>query len=169
MHRRRVSAGVPNNPARRWYELAEQTRFVARMRNGSAQTALLTLANEYEVRARQLEHGFVLTQEVLRGLQGHIRSSWEIDLLRLLLADPGRGWSVAELTAQLRSSERAVTEALSAVRTTGLVDQDADALYRFRPRTHELADLARKFERACAVLPVSMVAAIFSSPPGDDA
>ena len=132
------------------------------MVKGSEQATLLALAEQYQARADAIANGLEKTQKVLRALQRCIRSNWELELLLLLVGEPARAWSIAALTAELRSSRGAVREALGSLEAAGLVMQDAEGLYRYQPRTRELADLVHQLERACAAFPVSMIAAIFS-------
>ncbi|HJU18834.1 MAG TPA: hypothetical protein VJ770_20465 [Stellaceae bacterium] len=147
-----------------WQELAERARRLAHMTKGPDQAALFALADRYEARAKSIAERLETTQQVLRTLRRCIRSNWELELLLLLANEADRAWNVAELTRRLRSSRRAVTGALSALRSAGLVVQDAEGLQRYEPHTRELADLVRQLQQACAAFPVSMIAAIFSGP-----
>src|SRR4051794_17463999 len=50
-----------------------------------------------------------------------VRSIWTLETLLLLSRERGRGWSAAELTAELRSSAAAIADALSQLQAADLI------------------------------------------------
>lgn len=64
-----------------------------------------------------------------------------MELLFLLLGDPQRCWSSAELVSALRASELVVSQAVDALHAAGLIVQESDRLVRYGPATDELHEL----------------------------
>lgn len=89
---------------------------------------------------------------------------WAVEVLLLLRRDAARSWRAEDLTRELRSSLLIVADALMSFKKLGLVDEDADRLYRYRPATPELDGLVDELARAYAEAPVAVTEAIFSAP-----
>lgn len=89
---------------------------------------------------------------------------WAVEVLLLLRRDAARSWRAEDLTRELRSSLLIVADALMSFKKLGLVDEDADRLYQYRPATPELDGLVDELARAYAEAPVAVTEAIFSAP-----
>jgi hypothetical protein len=106
----------------------------------------------------------VLSEQLLRFIQASIKSVWAVEVLLLLRRDAARSWRVEDLTRELRSSLLIVADALMSFKALGLVDEDAERLYRYRPATPELDDLVSELAKAYAEAPVAVTETIFSAP-----
>lgn len=64
-------------------------------------------------------------------LRSTIRTTWALDLLRLLKSEDERSWTVRELTAELRGSDLMVSRNLEVFKKWGLVSEDSADRYRY--------------------------------------
>ena len=75
----------------------------------------------------------------------HISSVEQIEVLLLLLADPGRVWKIDELSVTLRSSANSIASRLSALEAARLVTRNGSG-YRYTAAggAHEMVQLLQK-------------------------
>lgn len=106
----------------------------------------------------------MLSQRLLRFIEGSIKSVWAVEVLLLLRRDPARAWRAEDVTRELRSSLLIVADALLSFKKLGLVGEDADRLYQYRPATPELDDLVNELAKAYAEAPVAVTEVIFAAP-----
>lgn len=101
---------------------------------------------------------------VLVFVQGTIKSVWALELLLLLRREPQRAWSLDELVRELRSSEAAVSEALTSLRNSGFVGSDAGSVYSYLPASTDIDAVAARIEAVYAAKPMAVAKAIMSAP-----
>lgn len=92
----------------------------------------------------------------------HITSIEQIEVLLILLANPDRAWTIAEISAILRSSPNAIASRLEGLRQAKLAkDAESGFQYAAGGRSHEMVELlaeeygARRF---------SVIELVFSRP-----
>lgn len=101
--------------------------------------------------------------EVLAFVQTSIKSVWALEVLLLLRRERQRAWSTQDLVLELRSSEAAVTEALSGLRALGAVAAEP-AGFRYQPSSAELDRVCGSIEQLYATKPLAVAKAIMSAP-----
>lgn len=106
----------------------------------------------------------VISEDALNLLRSSIKSIWSLELLLLMKRDPGRAWSSDDLIQEMRSSTVVVQEALGHFQQAGLVAQEADGAFRYRPAAALLDQWAGEIETAYAQKPSAVMKLIFSSP-----
>ena len=75
-----------------------------------------------------------------------------------------RAWTVDELTAELRSSPSLVAGILVTLTNAGLIQEEAEGLYQYRPVTPELDDTVRQLDEINAERPLALIKEIISAP-----
>jgi DNA-binding transcriptional ArsR family regulator len=75
-----------------------------------------------------------------------------------------RSWTVDDIVRELRGSLRVVTDALLALKSAGLVAEESEGQYRYRPADPELDEAARQLQQAYAAFPVAVAEAIYRGP-----
>jgi hypothetical protein len=105
----------------------------------------------------------LLPDDVIRFLRTSVGSLWALEQLLLLRRDRTRGWSLEELTRELRSSIGVVTSVLAQLRGAGLVTE-ADGLYRYCPTSADLDALVERVADSYAKFPFTVTQAILTSP-----
>lgn len=103
-------------------------------------------------------------EEVLAFVQGSIKSVWALELLLLLRRERRQAWSLEELIRELRSSEAAISEALTSLRDSGFLGSDAGEAYSYRPASPYLDATAARIEAVYAAKPMAVAKAIMSAP-----
>ncbi len=73
----------------------------------------------------------MIPQHIADFLRIAIKSTWALDLLRLLKNTPERAWSAAELTAELRGSMAMVENILAQFGRWGLAAEVSSARFRY--------------------------------------
>ncbi len=92
-----------------------------------------------------------------------IPSVWALEVLLLVRIDPGRTWTVAQLTAELRSSSAAMIDAVAGLARSGLL-QTEDGLISYRAATRELDGQVRQLAEAYARTPIAIIKTVLSGP-----
>lgn len=107
-----------------------------------------------------------IPEEVSRFIKEHIDSLEQLEVLLLLRAYPDREWSAQEVSRELRSEPGAAAERLAEMSLDGLLimSQAEGPLYRYGPKTPELARLVDKVADVYAVRRVTVITLIFSKP-----
>lgn len=89
---------------------------------------------------------------MLEFIDSRIASVDQLEILLLLQAQPARSWTATEVSSELRGSEQAVADRLSAMHAMGLFALSADGRYHFAPTDPEnhrvvakLADSYRQY------------------------
>jgi hypothetical protein len=95
--------------------------------------------------------------ELAQFVSEHLRSMWAVELLLTLKADPERCWSPADLVRELRGSKTLVDDNLQRLHRAGLVIEDDDRCWRYRPAGAVIASLADRLEQAYRERPVSVI------------
>jgi len=85
-------------------------------------------------------------------------------MLILLRRADTRSWTAEELNRELRASPGLVEEHVAKLRQAGLVIEELDGRYRYRPATAELDQLIGELEAAYAVRPLGIVQEILAAP-----
>lgn len=102
-------------------------------------------------------------EEVLAFVQASIPSVWALELLLLIRRDPGRDWRADALVRELRSTETIVDDALTALRSIGIVVGQG-GLYRYQPASHALDVLVSETAKIYAIKPIPVIRAIVTAP-----
>jgi hypothetical protein len=97
----------------------------------------------------------VLSPEARAFLRASIRSVWALEALKCLRSEPTRQWTAAALSAELRASELAIQQALTAFRSAGLVSDESDI--RYQPATSALDALAGEILSEFERRPVALI------------
>jgi hypothetical protein len=83
-----------------------------------------------------------------------------LEILRLLWEKPDADWSAGDLSAEIQAGPADVAAHLAALRARGLLvstERDAGPVYRFGPRSPELAGLLQTTLQHYRERPVSMI------------
>lgn len=108
-----------------------------------------------------------LPDEVRSLIARHLESMDHVDALLVLHKAPDRGWTAAEVAAELRVEPKGIGKALEHLDAAGLVARDPSraSAFRYAPDTPALA-------RACELLldmynrrPVTLIRALYNRPP----
>ncbi len=92
-----------------------------------------------------------------------VRSVWALELLLFLRRNADRAWDSNTLVRELRSSERAVEEALATFERAGLVVRDGDAA-SYKPAAPDLDRRVDLLATAYRDRPSAVIRAIVASP-----
>jgi len=106
----------------------------------------------------------VTESEILDFVRKSVRSLSALELLHCLRRDRCKSWAANDLVRELRSSHVAVADALGCLRAAGLVDQTPDGSYHYHPRSAELDGVAAIIVGTYAVMPSSVIKALFAEP-----
>ncbi len=93
----------------------------------------------------------------------YIRSVEQLEILCLFVAEPNRGWTVAEIFRQIQSSERSVAECLQEFVRCELLNRDTEGRYYF-PREAGASALALELYRCYRERRVTVVETIYRKP-----
>ncbi len=77
---------------------------------------------------------------------------------------PDRTWTAEAINGELRSSSLIVANGLAALIAAGLVIEEAEAKYRYRPARPELGVLVDRLATAYAEFPFAVTQAILGAP-----
>lgn len=102
--------------------------------------------------------------ELFQFIRQRIASVWALELLLLMRGEPGRGWTAAELAAEMRANETLVESAMAGLQAAGLVGRDADGALRFAPTDARVAELCERLAVAFKERPVSVIKTIVTPP-----
>jgi len=102
--------------------------------------------------------------DVLAFVQRSIKSVWALELLLLLRRDRQRIWRPEDMVLEMRSSDAAVAEALTGLRSIGFTAADSAGLHTYQPASAELDRIAERIEEVYAAKPLAVVKAITSAP-----
>ena len=108
--------------------------------------------------------GSVISDELLQFIRTSVSSVWTLELLLLMRRSPDRAWTTDALNGELRSSSLIVANGLAALTAAGLVIEDANATYCYRPARPELGVLADQLAAAYAEFPFAVTQAILAAP-----
>ena len=101
----------------------------------------------------------MLSSEARAFLRSSIHSVWALEALKCLRSEPSRQWTAAALSGELRASELAIQQALTAFRSAGLVSDESSV--RYQPASPALdalaAEILSEFERR----PVALIKEIY--------
>jgi DNA-binding IclR family transcriptional regulator len=106
----------------------------------------------------------VTEDELLKFVQNSIKSVWALEMLLLFRRERQRAWDAGDLVRELRSSDSAVAEALTALHSAGFVTVTADGRYHYGAALPEMDDIAAQIERLYGERPLAMAKAIMSAP-----
>jgi hypothetical protein len=101
---------------------------------------------------------------VLAFIQRSIKSVWALELLLLVRRERDRAWPIDELVRELRSSDAAVSEAVTSLKSSGLLAADSADVVSYRPASAELDRMAAAIESTYAAKPLAVVKMIMSAP-----
>jgi hypothetical protein len=105
----------------------------------------------------------VIPKHISEFLRSAVKSTWALDVLRLLKKSPDRAWSVPALIAELRGSTKMVEDILAGFHRWGLAAEDDDGYWRYvsdNALDATIADLMAFY----AERPVAVIAEIALSP-----
>jgi hypothetical protein len=94
----------------------------------------------------------------------YIHSVEQLEILCLLIADPSRSWTPAEVFRNIQSSERSVAACLARFCDQGLLVSETGPSYRFAPSSPGLAQTACDLAKAYHERRVSVIEAIYKKP-----
>jgi len=95
-----------------------------------------------------------------------LNSVEQVAVLILLAEAPGRDWSVADVSRELRSTEGAITRRLEDLRTAGvLASAPAAGRVRWEPASDDMAAAVRELIAAYRSRPNRVIELIYSKPP----
>jgi len=102
--------------------------------------------------------------DVLAFVQRSIKSVWALELLLLLRRDRQRTWRPEDMVLDMRSSDAAVAETLTGLRSIGFIAADSAGLHTYQPASAELDRIAERIQEVYAAKPLAVVKAITSAP-----
>ena len=105
------------------------------------------------------------SDEFCRFLQTTVPSVDAAEQLLLLMRDPARWWSAAEMVGALRPApltEADVTRTLETFLARGLIAQAADKRVQYHPGGEELDGYARTLAQAYSERPVTLIRVIYA-------
>jgi len=105
----------------------------------------------------------VIPQHISDFLRNAIKSTWALDVLRLLKNSENRAWSAASLNAELRGALPMVTDILHEFQRWGLVVEDPQGIYRYAV-TNTLDATVAELLAIYAERPVMVIREIALSP-----
>lgn len=108
----------------------------------------------------------MLDQRVADFLRDVVRSVWALELMLLMMREPGRAWSAPEITAEMRASLPLVTSILDQYSRAGLVARGEADTWHWAPRDERLKALADQVAQAQATTPLAVIKAISAEPKG---
>ncbi len=106
----------------------------------------------------------MIPEAVLQLIRSSIKSAWALELLLFMSRRSTRAWTVAELTAELRSSPSLVAGILLSLARDGLIQEIQGGLYQYAPATPELDEAVRQLDAINAERPVAVIKEIISAP-----
>jgi hypothetical protein len=105
----------------------------------------------------------VIPQHISEFLRNAVKSTWALDVLRLLKNDPERTWTAHALTAELRGAMPMVTEILKDFQRWGLVIEDQPGVFRY-PLNNALDATVSELLAIYSERPVMVIREIALSP-----
>ena len=106
----------------------------------------------------------MIPKDIEEFIQTYIPSVWTLELLLLMRRHPAASWGVEALNRELRSSALVVTGALATLIAAGLVVEDTQGSYVYRPARAELVALLDRLADTYARLPLAVTRAILAAP-----
>lgn len=102
--------------------------------------------------------------EVFRAfVRKNVASVEQIDVLLLLQSDPGKSWTIPELSASLSSSNSSIARRLATLCGPGLVKRNDDGGFRYASNAaHDV--LVGELRREYALRRTSVIELIYSKP-----
>lgn len=97
-----------------------------------------------------------LNPELSAFIESAVPSVWALETLLLLRRDPGHGWAVDRLVAELRANPTLVSGCLDGLQRAGLVIGE-EGTFRYAPASPTLAALCDDLEAAYRERPVAVV------------
>jgi hypothetical protein len=88
----------------------------------------------------------------------------QLEILCLLIANPAKSWTPAEVFRKIQSSERSVSGCLAYFCDQGLLVSETESTYRFSPKSPELGQTGSDLARAYHERRVSVIEAIYKRP-----
>lgn len=105
----------------------------------------------------------MIPQHISEFLRAAIKSTWALDLLRLIQTTPKISWTVADLTRELRGSVPMVEGILAGFQPLGLVIEDPPGRYRYAANA-DLDALVVELLRIYHERPVAVIGELAMSP-----
>jgi hypothetical protein len=106
----------------------------------------------------------VIPDDVLHFIQASIQSVWTLELLLLMRRALDRAWTAPALIAELRSSTLVVANGLAALLAAGLIIEETEGCFVYRPARAELGEVVDRLAAAYADFPFAVTQAILSAP-----
>lgn len=106
--------------------------------------------------------GDPLPVELQKFIARHIESVEKLEILLLLGNSPDKAWSGQEVYQQIQSSPNSVNQKLKDLVAEGLAQREADELFRYKPKTKELAEQVRAISEAYQTRRIKVIQSIFS-------
>lgn len=101
----------------------------------------------------------------MRFLEENIDTVPQLETLLMMHAEPGRGWTIADVAARNYIDEHRATETLNALQRRGLVVfAEAPPVFRFHPARHEVDALVGELA-ACYRRKLSTVTELIHAKP----
>lgn len=101
-------------------------------------------------------------------IKAHIRSVSQLEILALIIGEPGTAWTARSIDRFMRSNEQSVEKQLAQFVRAGLLEmsEGTPAAYRYRPQDEALAAAAAATVREYRTRQVLVIETIFK--PDDD-
>jgi hypothetical protein len=106
----------------------------------------------------------MLSDDVIKFIRTHLSSVWALEVLLKMSAEPTREWTVGILVRDLRASTVLVPLVLRQFERSELIVRGDGDIWRWQPKTPELARLAKEVADAQAVTPFRVIQAIVEAP-----
>lgn len=105
--------------------------------------------------------GLVTDDKAIAFIHLHLKSVWGLELLLLFHHHPERDWRRDALVRELRGSEAVVNEALSQLKSAGLVRETPERTFTYAPDAPR--EIVSKIAQIYSTRPVAVIKAISGS------
>ncbi len=105
-----------------------------------------------------------ISDDLAAFIRASVTSIWTLELLLFLKRQVGEAWTVDHLVRELRGSRLLVTDIIASLQRSGLVVEEGEGMFRYRPASSAAADLVDRLERLSVEKPMTVRNAIVSAP-----
>jgi len=105
-----------------------------------------------------------LPSPLVRFISTHLRSVWALELLLILMREPGRKWTVPELVRDMRASTSLIEGLLVGFERDGLVARVDRRAWYWRPARTDLDERAQELLQAYQHTPFAVIQTIAEAP-----
>lgn len=105
-----------------------------------------------------------ISRDLRNFIASNIQSVEQLEILCLLVEDPSKSWSVAEVYRRIQSTERSVQEGLQYFVARDLLTADAAGIFRYSPKTAKLSASTSELVKAYRERRVAVIEMIYRKP-----